>query len=51
MGCEYIWGGFAFRSLTHETNWIGIEELISASMIEQNGHHAPDLRATALRQR
>ena len=48
---QYIWRGFALRSLTHETNWIVIEELISAGMIEQHGHYAPDLRATALRQR
>ena len=34
VGGEDIRGGFALRSLTHQTDWIVIEELISACMIE-----------------
>jgi hypothetical protein len=31
-------------------NWIAIEELIPAGVIEENGHYTPDLRATTLGQ-
>ena len=39
----------ALRTLPNQMNRIAIEQFISAGMVEQNGHHTPDLRATTLR--
>ncbi len=47
--CEDAGRFLSFRALTNQVNRITVKEFVSTGMVEQNGHHATDLRATALR--
>jgi len=38
-----------FRALTNEIDWIAVKQLISAGVIEANGHHVSDFGTTAFR--
>jgi hypothetical protein len=44
-------GPFAFRTLSYQLNWIAITDLVAYSMIEEDAHQVPDLRATGSRER
>lgn len=44
-------GGPAFCALSDEIDRITVKQLVSAGVIEENGHQIPDFRATAFRKR
>jgi len=50
-GHQDSWRSASLRALTDEMDWIAVEQLISASVIEKHGHQISNCGATALRQR
>jgi len=46
-GVRIIGARAAFRALTNEVDWVTIKQLISAGMIEENGHEISDFGTAA----
>jgi hypothetical protein len=47
-GHQHGWRSAALGTLTDEMDWIAVKQLVSASVIKENGHQVSNFGATAL---